>query len=342
MDFSLPNNANPLPIGSTDTIFITGGGGFVGSNLARFLAPKHRVVVFDNFSENPAMAPILRAHGITVIRGDVRKKRQLEGAIRKYKPRVIYHLAAVHFLPQCDKAPAKTWATNVGGMQNLLDTVAKMPQKPYLIFSSSMAVYADLPHAIRETHPTKPLDIYGKSKLASEKLLRNAHRTSGINYTIFRFSNIYGLHSTVPHIIPRIVAQLRNDTVLRLGNTAPKRDFIHVSDIVSGLVAALQHQKPHAVYNLGTGIATSIRKLVALMGEITGQEIVISTVPANTVRRNDRMNLQTNIRAARRDLNWQPKITLTEGLREILITENLVSRRKSLWYSITQLVSTKR
>ena len=81
MDFPLLRTNRSLPISPTDTIFITGGGGFIGSNLARFLAPQCRVVVFDNFSENPAMAPILKAHGITVVRGDVRKARQLEQAL---------------------------------------------------------------------------------------------------------------------------------------------------------------------------------------------------------------------------------------------------------------------
>lgn len=227
-------------------------------------------------------------------------------------------------------------------MKNLLRAITKMPVKPYLVFSSSMAVYADLPQAIRETNLKKPFDIYGKSKLASEKLIRAAARRIGFHYTIFRFANVYGPKSTVPHIIPRIVTQLKKSTLLRLGNTSPRRDFVHVTDVVTALVAALTHQKPHAIYNLGTGVATSIRKLVLTARDVTGLDIVISTVTANTVRHKDRANLQANIAAIKRDLGWQPQVSLADGLREIMTIEGITNRRKLLWNSLTNLILIKR
>ncbi len=313
-----------------ETVVITGGGGFIGSNLAQFLTSKFRVVVLDLFAENPKNFKLLKSHGIIVKKVDIRNSNLLEKTVKQYKPSVIFHLAAQHFLPDCDKDPKKTWDTNYTGTKNLIEVMSKLPTIPYLVFSSSMAVYSDLGRAIKETDSTEPIDIYGKSKLAAEGLIKEMAQKSGLRYTIFRFANVYGTNPTVPHIIPRIVKQLHQNKKIELGNTAPRRDFIFVSDVVNALALAAQTQKQNATYNLGTGISTSINELVNTILELSQSTIPVVKSSQNLVRATDRQNLQANITRIQNELGWKPRISLETGLKTILAYERLLPEQPFL------------
>jgi UDP-glucose 4-epimerase len=304
-------------------MLVIGGAGFVGHHLVpRLLADDRDVVVIDNLSRGSMerFGPHLGDARLQVVRGDVTDAVLLRQVVAEIRPAVVFHLAALHFIPYCLAHPSETLLVNVVGTQLVLDALAPVPDAR-LVFASTADVYAtsDGPHG--EDDAIATTNVYGASKRACEELFAIARRSDPARrIVVARLFNVFGPGETNPHVLPDILAQVREGNVLRLGNLEPRRDYIHARDVAEALVRCGAHAGPETVFNVGTGVGTSVRELVAVLGEALGRTLRIEQDPAR-VRPVERMHLVADVGRAYRTLGWTARIGLREGLRDLVRRE---------------------
>ncbi len=298
-------------------ILVTGGNGYVGRDLCDLLAEDHELTVVDSLRYGPWRLTD-RPGRVDLRVLDIRDRGSLADLFRGVTPDVVIHLAAVHYIPQCEASPGDAVSTNVDGTVNLL-TLA--PAGCRFVFASSGAVYAPSAAAHDEaTSSLGPLDVYGLTKLHGEQYLRYLAVQRGFSGVAVRLFNVIGPGETNPHVLPEIVAQLRaGHTVLRLGNTTAHRDFIHVADAAAGFrLAATSGTIPPGqveTVNLGTGEQHSVDEMVAVLAELSGRPITVEH-DASRVRPSDRPFLGADTSRMRQRFGWRPARSFREAVAD--------------------------
>jgi UDP-glucose 4-epimerase len=305
---------------------VSGGAGFIGSHLVeRLVQDGWRVVVLDNLKRG-RLANLEHLKPRKELRleiGDLRD-REVLGRLAEGGPYdIAYHLAAMHYIPDCIAQPEETLSVNLVAMQALLGSVSC----GRFVFASTGDVYAprDQPH--RETDDLKPGNVYGLSKLFGELLLETISRQQKeMSVVVARLFNVYGPRETNPHLIPRILQEIKKGTSIRLGNLWPRRDYIYVSDVAEAFLA-LGHLDDSALFrdfNVGTGVTASVEEVVGLLGEIMGIRLTIQSDPDRS-RSVDRPHLQADSTKLRDATGWQPAHSLREGLKLTCLAEGLLT-----------------
>jgi UDP-glucose 4-epimerase len=302
----------------TQRIFVTGGLGFIGSALvAELLHQGCSVTVFDNGTRGSLEN--VDADAIDFIRGDILDEQAIMRAVRSGEFDSLIHLAAMHFIPDCNRDPARCYAVNVVGTENVLSACAEAGISR-IVAASSMAVYPILDGAIPETHPVGPYDVYGETKVANELQLGRWSRDGSDRTAIaIRLSNAFGPHETNPHVIPMILGQLRDGArELDLGNTAPLRDYVHTSDVARALATLTRAPLTTGfhVFNLGSGHEHSVADIIRILGEVMQEELTVRVSPAK-VRSLDRMHLLPDVSRIEKEVGWAPHVELRDGLRQL-------------------------
>jgi UDP-glucose 4-epimerase len=301
---------------------ITGGLGFIGNELTRQLLARGReVVIVDNRRRvAPRLADLA---AVRVIEADLTDADAARRAFAGLRPRNVFHLAAIHYIPECNADPALALRVNVEATQNVLDAAIAVGTRHFLLASTG-AIYADSPAALTEDARVAPVDIYGWSKVFAEELARWRAARGEIRVTVGRFFNNYGPRETNRHIIPEILDQLRASDELRLGTTSTRRDYIHTCDNAEALLrlADLPPECERTV-NIGTGVDASVEELVALLGELLGRPLRITHDPAR-VRPVDKQVQRADITRLAQLTGWRPQVKLREGLAELLRFEGLL------------------
>ncbi len=304
-------------------MLVIGGAGFVGHHLVpRLLERDDDVVVIDNLSRGSMerFGPSLGDARLQVVRGDVTDAVLLREIVAEVRPAVVFHLAALHFIPYCVAHPSETILVNVVGTQLVLDALAPVPDAR-LVFASTADVYAPSERAHREDDPIATTNVYGASKRFCEELFEVARRRDpGRRIVAARLFNVFGPGETNPHVLPDILAQLREGSVLRLGNLEPRRDYVHARDVAEALVRLAAYDGPSTVFNVGTGIGTSVRELVDGIAAVLGRSLRVEQ-DADRVRPVERMSLVADVSCARRELGWSARMHLQDGLRDLLARE---------------------
>jgi UDP-glucose 4-epimerase len=299
-------------------VLVTGGNGFVGRALVRLLYPAHEVHVIDNLRCGPYRFRHGERASFTLHQADIRAPRAVSEIVAAVRPDVIVHLAAIHFIPECEGNPELAVSTNVHGTVNLL---THCPPGCRFVFASSAAVYQPGAQPLdEEASATHPIDVYGLTKAHAEDYVRHLARRRGFPAVIARLFNVVGPGETNAHVVPEIVAQLKaGRSRLRLGNTTSKRDFIHVSDAAAGFAALATTGDVRAgesiVVNLGTGCAHSIGDVLALLAAITEREIAVEA-DESRMRTCDNPLLLAGIDKAWRLFQWRPAYGLAAALRD--------------------------
>jgi UDP-glucose 4-epimerase len=299
-------------------VLITGGAGFIGSALCRELSGHgHEVFVLDDLSfGRRELAPVGDAHFHRV---DIRDRTAVMAVLQDVRPERVLHLAAIHFIPYCNQHPVEAADINITGTINVLDACEQAGSVAQVFVASTAAVYPISSGAIAEDHPLGPLDIYGITKLATEKLASEFHYRTGTPVIIGRFFNAFGPNETNPHLIPEIQKQVRGGArTLHLGNLDPKRDFIHTEDMSRAMAALLNAGLTGVeVFNIGRGIEYSVREIVDAFARQLGEPLHIEVDPAR-VRKVERMHLLADVGKLKRVTGWEPRWSIDDGVATLL------------------------
>src|SRR4029077_3492963 len=306
-------------------IAVTGGAGFIGAHLvAALLREGHQVWTYDNFfaGHKPQLLPWREQ--VTLVEGDVLDFDRLGSALHEFRPELLFHLAAIHYIPYCNEHPSETIRVNVEGTVNVMRAAQTCSSLKGVFFASSAAVYDTSSAFHKETDPTAPSDIYGLSKVLGEQVVRHHAAESGLSYVLGRFFNVFGPDETNPHVIPAVLKQVIEGGKVRMGRTDTFRDFIYVDDLVRALlkIGGILSSGKHIteIYNLASGNEASIEHVVRIMGKTAGVDLEIISEERH-VRASDRQYLRADITKAGRELGWTPEFSITRGLEEIVKAE---------------------
>jgi UDP-glucose 4-epimerase len=310
---------------SAMNILITGGNGYVGRVLTRLLMREHSVCVIDNQRYGSVRFKPEELEHFHLVNADIRDKEKISGVIDKFKPEVLIHLAAIHYIPECESLPAFSVSTNIEGTVNLLSLC---PSDCRFVFASSGAVYLpqDTPHHETKS-PIGPMDVYGLTKLQGEEYVKYFSRVRGFPAAIVRLFNVVGPGETNPHLLPEIFAQLQSGIrTLKLGNITPKRDYINVNDAASGFwsVSSRGEILPGTVttVNLGTSNQYSVSEILEKIKTISNIDFEVVQDPQR-IRQVDRPYLAANIDSIQRLFGWSPQFNIDDTIRSLVENPDL-------------------
>ena len=306
-------------------ISIIGGAGFVGAHLVpALLGQRHQIQVYDNLFSRGQRADLSWRSDVRFAHADITDGRRLQAELSDFDPEVIFHLAALHYIPYCDRHPEEVMRVNVEGTLQVMLAAKKAPALKGLVFASSVAVYAgdDIVH--RESDVPRPSDIYGLTKLLGEQVVEQYAQELKASHLSLRLANIYGAGETNPHVIPEVLQQLLSGCeTLHLGCTDRCRDFLYIDDLVEALVAAIPvaaSQNLHETVNVGPGREWAVRDAIDILCQLSGKRVQVIR-DSGRVRQGERMHLRVHIERACQLLSWEPKHDLHAGLKKTFAYE---------------------
>jgi UDP-glucose 4-epimerase len=304
--------------GKLQRAVVTGGAGFIGSHLIRSLSHDGLdVLVLDSSAEAMArnVEPLADSARLELVVGDIRHRETLD-RVARFRPDIVFHLAALHFIPSCAAHPDEAWSVNVVGTETLLWGLRAAPPRVFVL-ASSAAVYGFSDVARREEDAPAPTDIYGRTKVRCEELLAGFAASEGETRCVAaRLFNVYGPNDTTPHVVPVIITAAAQGTTMRIGNLWPKRDYVFVSDAAEALTRIAAGGRGFDVFNVGTGVARSVKDLVRAVEGLSGKRVDLISDPAR-VRENDG-HLFADCGKLREATNWEPRIQLEQGLQKLV------------------------
>jgi UDP-glucose 4-epimerase len=303
-------------------IIVTGGLGFIGNELVRQLKNSGKeVVVLDN--KNRVAPRIDDLKSVPIEHLEITDHIAVSDFFKTVKPEVVFHLAAIHYIPECNENPERTLRVNVEGTQSLLRAAASANVKKF-VFASSGAVYADSAQNLSETTAIAPVDIYGWSKLFGEQLCELNYSISNMRTVICRLFNNYGPRETNPHIIPEILNQLRSGDSLKLGNISTVRDYIHTSDCALALIKLAElNANGVTTVNIAGGKGYTVSDVIELIRRITGRSIKVN-LDQGRLRKFDKQTQVADISKLRSLTGWAPQTTLENGMKDLLTFEGII------------------
>jgi UDP-glucose 4-epimerase len=296
-------------------ILVTGGNGFIGSHLVNQLATsaQHRVTVFDLYPRPYDALP----GGVQFIQGNLSNSNLIRRTLVDEGIEIVYHMAWTTIHETALKNPAADIEQNLIPSVNLLEACLDAGIKQFVFLSSGGTVYG-IPEklSISENHPTRPINAYGITKLAVEKYVQMHSYLHGMNYVIFRPSVPYGPYQN-PHrrqgaISVFVYHALRGEPITIWGDGNVQRDYFYVGDLSKALLAVLDMPAvTNVVINLGGKQMYSLNQLVEAIEQALKVKIQVQYEAA---RKFDVPNLQLDTQVARKLLNWQPEVSISEGI----------------------------
>ena len=298
-------------------VLITGGCGFIGSEIVRQLSTiGANVTIIDNLSsgkqEYIEEIPNVKLINANIVNEDAVK------SIVKDKEYIINN-AALPFIPDSYYMPKKFFDVNVNATINLaLAAIKEKKVKRFTHISSSEIYGTAKTIPMDENHVTLPQSTYAVSKLAGERVVFTMHKEHHLPAVIIRPFNSYGPNITQPYIIPEIITQILKGDKVKLGNINAKRDFTYVSDTARAIILSLITDGIIGeVINVGSQRSYSIKELVNLISELMGKKVSIE-METSRFRPYDVDVLICNYERANRLLNWKPEISIRQGLKETI------------------------
>ena len=300
-------------------IIVTGGAGFIGSNLVRALEKYNTVKVIDNLSTGylKNIKDLINNTKIEFIKGNITNLNFLKKTFKDVD--YVFHLAAIPSVPRSIINPIKSNYSNINGTLNVL-IAAKDNNVKKVIYSSSSSVYGDTPTLPKkEDMKPCPLSPYAVSKLTSEYYCQVFTEVYYLPTICLRYFNVYGPHqdkkSEYAAVIPKFITSvLNNNSPVIFGNGKQTRDFTFVKDAVNANILAAK-SKETGVFNIAYGKRISINKLAKSIMDIIGKQIK----PKYTAPRSgDILHSLADISKAKRKLGYVPKIEIKEGLEETI------------------------
>jgi len=308
-------------------ILVCGGAGYIGSNMTAMLAAAGlEPVVFDNLSTG---------HSSTVqqadfVHGDLADYDLLVETLKKYKIKAVMHFAALIEVGESVQQPLRYYRNNVCNTQNLLSAMEAVGVEKF-VFSSSAAVYGMPEHVpITENSPKEPINPYGQTKLAVERMCHYQSQTGKLSFASLRYFNTCGAgsnatlgedHRPESHLIPRVIrAAMGKSSEIKIYGTdytTPDgtciRDYIHIDDLCRAHLLALDKLQTscEVIYNLGNGKGYSVREVIDTVKEVSGKDFKV--VEADR-RPGDAPILTSDATKAKNELGWEPELPELEKI----------------------------
>tara|TARA_B100000470_G_scaffold1140_1_gene790 strand:+ start:5424 stop:6407 length:984 start_codon:yes stop_codon:yes gene_type:complete len=295
-------------------VLVTGGAGFIGSEVvSQLLEKKSLVTVLDNFSSGKRQY-LPKSKQLKIIKGDIRDEKITAKAIKDQE--VIINLAALPFIPDSFHHPSDFFSVNTMGSVNVLWNAINAKTPELFIHISTSEVYGSAQKTpMDENHPTAPHSTYAVSKLAADRSAFTLYKENGFPTVVIRPFNSYGPRFTEPYIIPEIMNQLLKGTKeLTLGNVNTSRDFTFVQDTADGILRCIDNKKAIGeIINIGSGTEISILNLAKKILKISKKKIPIK-YDESRERPYDVNRLICDNKKANKLLKWKPKVSMLDGL----------------------------
>ncbi|MBF0623462.1 MAG: UDP-glucose 4-epimerase GalE [Magnetococcales bacterium] len=310
------------------TILVTGGAGYIGSHVCKALAATgHRPVTFDDLARGHREA--VRWGPLEA--GNLLDRERLRQIMAAHQPRAVIHCAGLAYVGESVIHPERYYHNNFGGSLVLLETMAEF-QVREMVFSSSCTVYGDLERVpVDESHPLRPVNPYGFTKLAVERMVADFGAAHGLRGVGLRYFNAAGAdpdgqigehHAPETHLIPLTLAAAGGlgPALTILGTDYPTadgtciRDYIHVTDLAAAHVAALERLagwSGYRAFNLSTGTGHSVRQVVGAVEQVTGKKVPHRL---GDRRPGDAAELVGNPAMAGRELDWRPRFPALQDI----------------------------
>jgi UDP-glucose-4-epimerase GalE len=312
------------------TILVAGGAGYIGSHTVKELAREgFDVLVFDNLSSG--RLELIR--GVPFVQGDLLDRDALRRVFREHPIEAVLHFASLIQVGESYADPRKYYTHNLTTSLNLFDAMLEAGTTR-LIFSSTAAVYGDpIETPIPESHPTRPVNPYGRAKLMVEEILQDYERAHGLHATSLRYFNAAGAevdggtgecHEPETHLVPNVLLSVlgKKPKLTVFGGDFPTpdgtavRDYIHVTDLAEAHVLALKRLLAGGsgdVINLGTEVGHSVLEVIRTAEKITGRAVPYDVGPR---RKGDVAVLLASKAKAEIFLGWKPRLSSLETIVE--------------------------
>jgi dTDP-glucose 4,6-dehydratase len=309
-------------------VIVTGGNGFIGSNLIKFLIKKKFFVINidkNTYSKNSYILKDLKKNKYIFYKLDINNKNKIINVIKRHKPKAIFNLAAETHVDRSIDSPKEFIDSNILGVFNLLEVIREYKKKIKLIHVSTDEVYGDLINNARsnENSSYNPSSPYSASKASADHLIKSYVRTYGLDASISNCCNNYGPGQFPEKLIPTLIYNMLNNKPLPIyGKGLNSREWIFVNDHCSGLFSIFKKGRKGESYNIGTGLNINNLNLTKLLLNIVknkkiklGKKVKIKFVkdrPGHDLR------YALNSGKIRNKLKWKPSKTFEEGLSETL------------------------
>lgn len=277
-------------------VVLTGSNGFIGRRLKERLIELNYDVLELNSSN-----------------GDVTSIETLKN-YNFEKISHIFHLAAKTFVPESWTHPGEFYKVNSFGTLNILEIC-----KEYnigLTFISSYIYGQPKSLPISETLAIAPNNPYAHSKYIAEQLCEFYSKEFNTNISIIRPFNIYGIGQNKKFLIPHIIDQALNNEVIKIKDLSPKRDYIYLEDLIDSILLTMNHTVNYSVYNIGSGYSISVKQIIEVIQKVLG--IDKKVICEDVQRKNEMNDVVADITKANRELNWYPKYSFLDGIKQII------------------------
>lgn len=297
-------------------ILVTGGAGFIGSNLVdELIKHGHKVCIIDNLStgKKEYLNPKAKFYKIDICSTNINK------IFKHEKFDYVFHLAAQIDVRISVADPEFDNKINVLGAINVLKNCYDYKVKKIIFSSTGGAIYGEAKQVpTKEDYPADPVSPYGIHKLTFEKYLNYYYRVYGQKYTVLRFANVYGprqYRGGEAGVISIFIDNAVNDKPSQInGDGKQTRDYVYIDDIVSALVSAMKTAYIGAI-NIGTAKEIDLWKIIKCIEKSTGEKFNCKSVPAKL---GEQRRSSLNFALAKKILKWQPKMELEEGVKKTI------------------------
>ena len=312
-------------------IIVTGGSGFIGSNLINFLIKKKNFVInLDKltYSSNKYSNSLRTKKNYKLIKVDIVNKNKLIKIIKKYKPKAIFNLAAETHVDRSIDGPKKFIHTNINGTFSLLETLRYLQKNnisPKLIHISTDEVYGDIKEGLRsdENHRYEPSSPYSASKASADHLVKSYIRTYKLKAVISNCCNNYGPYQVPEKLIPKMISNIFNNKELPIyAKGRNSREWIHVEDHCDALYNLFLKGKNGESYNVGSGINLKnidlVKKILKIFKRMKFKIGSKSKIKFVKDRPGHDFRYALNSKKIFKKLKWKPKISFDKGLRDTI------------------------
>jgi len=287
-------------------ILLVGGLGFIGKNFIQKFSKKYEFSIYANQNSVSNVSKVL-LQNVTLMEGLIEEKEKLTSFIKEVNPEIVIHLAAMTGLKKCQDNPKKTFETNVNGTFNVIKACIEINSK--LIFASSFEVYGKTSKVEREEEDIlNPVNTYSLTKMLGEELVKHAHRTQKLDYTILRISNVYG--PDYQRGINTMIKTGMNEKKIYINDPKRFKNFIHVNDVIDLLDAIINDKNStNEIFNIGSIDTLNLEEISNKISTYLQSDIKFEFLPGN--------ELETDYRPSLKKLNnfgYSAKISFDKGL----------------------------